>query len=134
MCLSESMCSVQWDKGVWVGRWVWLLWLPPAHNCVLVCVYIVCLFTCVYCKCIIGHVVCVQVCVSMLHQCSVCVLVHEYNCTSGHESALIYLLCVVSLTLHHIKVCTHRRIQLWSLTTDCCLLRLQTFLELSSAN
>ena len=44
VCLSESMCSVQWDKGGWVGRWVWLLWLPPAHYCV--CLF-VCLFTCV---------------------------------------------------------------------------------------
>ena len=57
----------------------------------ILCV-VVCLFTCVYCKCIIGHVVCVQVHVCMLHQCSVCVLVIEYNYTSGHESALIYYL------------------------------------------
>ena len=28
----------------------------------------------------------------MLHQCSVCVLVIEYNYTSGHESARIYYL------------------------------------------
>ena len=22
VCLSESVCSVQWDKSVWLGRWV----------------------------------------------------------------------------------------------------------------